>query len=117
MQKLTQTFNDGVLTVYSVGNIASAGNKPKNGLTSKLIGLRYEERVVGMSRYWTALQAQAKVNQMLRVPRINSVSIQDIVIPIDGKQYKIVQIQYIQDVEPACMDLSLERVTADYDIA
>lgn len=117
MQKLTQTFNDGVLTVYSVGNIASAGNKPKSSLILKLGGLRYEERVVGMSRFWSAMQAQAKVSQMLRVPRINTVSTQDVVIPVDGKQYKIVQIQYIQDVEPACMDLSLERVTADYDIA
>lgn len=117
MQKLTQTFNDGILTVYSVGNIASAGNKPKNGLTAKINNLRYEERVVGMSRYYLAAQAQVKVNHMLRVPRINSVSTQDIVIPTDGKQYKIVQIQYIQGVEPACMDLSLERVTADYDIA
>jgi hypothetical protein len=117
MQKLTQTFNDGILTVYNVGNIASAGNKPKSSLTSKISNLRYEERVVGMSRYYIAAQAQIKVNHMLRVPRINSVSTQDVVIPADGKQYKIVQIQYIQDVEPPSMDLSLERVTADYDIA
>lgn len=114
---LTQSFNDGMAKFYSVSNIASPGNKPKDGLTLKLENpLPYEERTVGMGRYWTAMQAHAKVEQMLRVPRINSVSTQDIAIPNDGQQYKIIQIQYPPDVEPPCMDLSLERVTAKYEI-
>jgi hypothetical protein len=112
----TQTFNDGILNIYEVKNIAEAGKKPIKGLTKKVSSLRFEERIVGMSRFWTAKQSQVQINQMLRTPRINSVSTQDVVIPVDGKQYEIKQIQYISDVDPPCMDLSLERLVTAYDI-
>ena len=39
MQK-PQTFNDGVANIYSVGNIASPGGMPKDGLTLKVEALR-----------------------------------------------------------------------------
>ncbi|HBV85762.1 MAG TPA: hypothetical protein DEF42_03685 [Desulfosporosinus sp.] len=113
----TQTFNDGILNIYSVGNIAQAGNKPKEGLTLKLGNLHYEERTVGMGRFWTAKQAKVKIDRLLRVPRFQNVSSQDIAIPNDGRQYEIKQVQYPPDVYPPAMDLSLERVEADYDIA
>ncbi len=118
MASKIQTFNDGVVSIYTVGNIATAGNMPKEGLTLKFEKpLPYEERTVGMGRYWAAMQNQVKVQQMLRVQRINNLSTQDVAIPIDGEQYKIVQVQYPKDVEPPCMDLSLERLVAEYDIA
>lgn len=113
---LTQTFNDGIVEIYSVGNISEQGNMPKDGLTLKVGPLRYEERTVGMGRFWTAAQAQVKIEQMLRVPRVNSISSQDIAIPKDGHQYKIVQIQYPPGVEPPSMDLSLERLEEAYEI-
>jgi hypothetical protein len=116
MKSLTQQFNDGVLSVYKVGNIAEDGDKPKQGLTLKQGGLRYEERTVGMSRFWTAMQNNSKVEQMLRVQRINGISLHDVAIPRDGDQYDIIQIQFIKDVEPASMDLSLQKVSAAYDI-
>jgi hypothetical protein len=114
---MTQTFNDGIVNIYSVGNIANDGNMPKEGLTLKVGLLRYEERTVGMSRFWTAMQAQAQIDQVLRVPLTRSVSTQDVAIPNDGEQYEIKQIQYPKGVEPPSMDLSLERAEADYDIA
>lgn len=116
LQTLTQTFNDGVVNIYSVGNIAAPGNMPKDGLTLKAGSLHYEERTVGMNRFWTGMQAQAKIEQLIRVPRINSVSPQDIAIPNDGEQYRIIQLQYPKDVSPPCMDLSLERLEAAYEI-
>jgi cellobiose phosphorylase len=114
---LTQTFNDGVVNIYSVANIADAGKMPEEGITIKVSALHYEERTVGMSRFYTAMQNQAKVEQMLRVPRIDSVSSQDVAIPNDGNQYKIIQVQYPKDVEPPVMDLSLERLEANYAIS
>ncbi|HWT27170.1 MAG TPA: hypothetical protein VN131_04460 [Mobilitalea sp.] len=116
MKSLTQQFNDGVLSVYTVGNIAEDGDMPKQGLTLKQDGLRYEERTVGMSRFWTAKQNSSTVEQMLRVPRINGISLHDVAIPRDGEQYDIVQIQFINDVEPRSIDLSLQKVSAAYDI-
>jgi hypothetical protein len=112
----TQPFNDGIVNIYSVKNTADAGNMPKeDGLTLKVGSLRFEERVVGMGRYWTALQEQARIEQLLRVPRINSVNVHDVAI-LNGQQYNIMQVQYPPDVKPPCMDLSLERLEVAYEV-
>lgn len=116
LKTLTQTFNDGVVDIYNVDNIALAGNKPKQGLTKKVGPLRYEERVVGMTRFWTAKQSNAKVQQILRTPRVANVNIDDIAVPNDGTQYRILQVQYPPNVEPPVMDLSLEKLEVIYDI-
>ena len=113
----TQTFNDGVANIYTVCNIAESGEMPKDGLTLKIGALRYKERTVGMSRYWVAMQAQARIDLVLRTPQLRSVSLHDVVTPIDGEQYRIVQIQYPEDMEPPVMDLSLQRLEVAYDIA
>lgn len=111
-----QTFNDGIVSIYSVSNISKPGGMPKDGLTIKVGSLRYEERTVGINRFWTAKQANSKVSQLLRVSRINSVSTDDVAIPNDGEQYKIIQIQYPKDTDIPVMDLSLERVDKKYEI-
>ena len=116
LKSLSQTFNDGVANIYSVKNIAQAGNMPKDGLTLKVGSLRYEEKIVGMSRFWAASQEQTKIARLLRMPRVDSVDRADVVIPVDGKQYEIMQVQYLPDIEPACMDLSLERVEVAYEV-
>jgi len=109
-----QTFNDGLIDIYSIGNIAEKGDRPKDGLLEKRKGIRYEERTVGMGRYWTAVQANAKVSQLLRVPR-TSLDTGDVAVPNDGNQYKIVQIQTVKEVRPPIMDISLERIDKPYE--
>ena len=111
----TQTFNDGVVSIYSVSNVAEQGNKPNNKLSLKLGNLRFEERIVGMGRYWTALQVHAKIGRMIRTQRIEAVTVHDIAI-LNNQQYEIVQVQYSPDTEPRCMDLSLERLGVAYEI-
>jgi hypothetical protein len=112
-----QQYNDGILRVYEVGNIAQPGNMPKQGLTLKLPNpLRYEELKVFDSKFWTASQDGTKIERLLRTPRVDKVVRDDKIIPIDGKQYKIVQIQYPVDVLPKSMDLSLERLEVAYDV-
>lgn len=106
-------FNDGVVKIYSVENVAEDGDRPKECLKLKHT-LRYKERTVGMDRYWTAKQAQAKIDLLLRAPKLRDISTQDIAIPVDGNQYKIVQIQYPEGLN--VMDLSLERVASDYEL-
>lgn len=116
MQQKTQTFNDGALKLYEVQNIAEDGNMPKDGLVLKHSSVRYEERTVGISRFWTAQQFNSTIERVLRIQRVPNVNRNDIVIPNDGQQYTIKQIQLIKDVMPISYDLSLERVDADYDI-
>lgn len=117
MLKQNQTFNDGIANIYSVGNIAAPGGMPKDGLTLKLEKIRYKERTVGLNRYWAAMQTQARIDLVLRMPQLRNVSLHDVVTPVDGEQYRIVQIQYPEDVEPPVMDLSLQRLEVAYDIA
>lgn len=108
------THNDGVVKIYEVANIAPPGSMPKEGLTLKET-LRYYERTVGINRYYAALQANAKIKYVLRCPRRRNVSSQDVAIPNDGEQYRITLIQYPEN-SPSEMDLTLEAVTAKYDI-
>jgi len=112
---ITQTFNDGVLAVYRVDNIAAPGNRLKDGLLLKFGSIPYEERTVGVTRFVLNMQAQSTIVKLLRIPYVNGVSMGDVVIPIDGEQYKIKQAQVIKEVEPKCLDLSLERVTTRYE--
>jgi hypothetical protein len=115
MLRNSQQFNSGVVKIYEVTNTAQDGGMPQEKLTLKKT-LRYHERTVGLQRFWTAQQANVKISYVLRCPRLRSISTQDIAVPNDGKQYKIVQIQYPEDVDPPVMDLTLEEMKAVYDI-
>ena len=108
-----QPFDDGVVKIYTLGNIAKDGDMPKDGLTLKET-IRYKERTVGMGRFWTAQQEHVKIDLLLRVQKLRNISSQDVAIPNDGKQYIIKQVQYIE--EQPVMDLSLERLSEDYEI-
>lgn len=112
----SQTHNDGVVNIYGVVNISTPPDRPREGLELKHT-LRYKERTVGLNRYYAAKQAGVAVAYVLRVPMIRNISPQDVAIPSDGKQYRIEQIQYPEDISPPVMDITLREVTTVYDIA
>lgn len=115
LRSKAQSFNDGIVSIYEVTNAADAGKMPTQELVLKQT-LRYHERTVGLTRYYAAMQANIRVQYVLRCQRLRDVSAQDVAIPNDGKQYRIVQVQYPEEVTPPVMDLTLEEVTAVYDI-
>lgn len=125
---VSQTFNSGTLTVYRVTDAAQPGRKPVQKLELK-ISLPYEERRVGVSRYYAAQQAQVRVDRVLRVPDSGVIVLsdggtqiaarvdpQDVAVTEDGTQYSIEQVQAVPDVWPKCADLTLSRVTQIYEI-
>jgi SPP1 family predicted phage head-tail adaptor len=114
MLQKTQTFNDGAVGIYTVTNISPPGKMPKEGVALKHT-LRYKERTVGMQRFYAAMQANIRINYVLRCPKLRDITTKDVAIPNDGKQYKIVQIQYPEDLD--VMDLTLEELTAKYEVA
>lgn len=116
LQHKALTFNDGVVKVYGVTDTSTPGNKPTEGLTLKQT-LRYKERTVGFNRFFTALQHAIKVQYVLRCPKVLGITTQDVAIPNDGKQYRILQVQYPEDVDPPVMDLTLEEVLTTYAIS
>ena len=112
-----QSFNDGLVGIYKVGDVALSGDMPQEGLILKQ-SLRYKERTVGLNRYYSASQNNIKVDSVIRCPEVRGLSEKTtdilVAIPVDGQQYKVVQIQYIEDAKPPSMDLTLERLGEDY---
>lgn len=111
-----QTFNDGLCTVYALENRGRAGGMPVKRLVRKY-SLRYEERTVGLTRFYTAMQHDEKIALVLRVPRMADESVLAVCIPADGMQYEIKQIQHPRDISPPVSDLSLERLGVNYEFA
>ncbi|BCI60846.1 phage head closure protein [Solibaculum mannosilyticum] len=110
-------MDDGLCSIYKVKNVAEKGNKPVKGLT-KLVGpVCYEERTVGITRYYTAMQAHVRVDRVLRIWKNTEISSQDVCIPADGQQYTIQQIQHTTDDDGLPVsDLTLERLEVTYDV-
>lgn len=113
--KVTQNFEDGLASIYGVTDGAAPGYKPKPTLTKK-VTLRYEERRLGIQRYYEAQQNQVQIERVIRVPRFSVVSSQDVAVTEDGKQYRVDLVQIVTDVFPASMDLTLSRIDQKYEV-
>ena len=113
--KNKQTFNDGIIKIYDVQDIAEPGNMPKDGLKLKET-LRFHCRTVGIKRYYTAMQANQQVDALLRCPYRKSVSAQDVAV-WNGRQYRVELVQRPENIVPPVMDLTLARLEQDYEFA
>lgn len=114
-QRQKQAFNDGVVMVYSVGDIAKPGDMPKQGLVLKET-LRFHWRTVGIKRYYIAMQASQQVDEVIRCPYRETVCAKDVAV-LAGKQYRIDLVQRPEGIVPPVMDLTLSRVEQDYVLA
>lgn len=114
--EITQGYNDGVVTVYAVTDAGPPGGLPVEKLVKKAV-LRYEERRLGLQRYYQGKQNQVEVERVLRTPRRKGVSSQDLAVTEDGQQYRIDLVQSAADVYPPSMDLTLVRITQKYDVS
>ena len=61
------TFDDGIVGIYVLSNIAEAGKKPVKGLT-QVEQLYFGYDVLGLNRYYTALQAHQQIAAVINVP-------------------------------------------------
>ena len=106
--EVSQTFNDGIVTVFSVEDTAKPGYQPKETPKAKGV-LRYEEQRLGIQRYYAGKQNQIDIQRVIRVPKVPGITSQDIAVTEDGQKYRIDLIQAVKDVWPACLDLTLRR--------
>ena len=105
--EITQGINDGTVTIYAQIDVSNPGYQPKLQLKKK-IALRYEERKLGIQRYYAAAQNQIRVERVIRVPQTGKVTSQDVAITEDGAKYRIDLVQKA-DVYPSSVDLTLVR--------
>ena len=111
------TYDDGILKVYTVSNIAENGSKPKKGLTLKE-EFYFSFDVLGINRYFTALEAKIQLEHIVNIPGWSVVSPLDICVLEDGTQYRIQMIQPLLDEDGLRMTkLSLERISENYEFA
>ena len=106
--EVSQSFNSGIVTVYSVEDSAEPGFKPVKKLTEKA-KLRYEERRLGFQRFYSGMQNMIQIERVIRVPKFD-ITNQDIAITEDGKEYRIDLVQKVPDVFPECVDISLSKI-------
>lgn len=118
MLKEQVSFNDGIADIYTVENAALPGDKPADKLSDRRT-VRFANRTVGAVRFFTAKQADAKIDRMIMIPKGIKVSPQDVVILVseDENQYGIEQVQNKTDTRPHTTLISLRRLESKYDFA
>jgi len=114
-REVSQTYNDGVVTVYRVTDSAVPGNMPVID-TEKCAVLHYEEQRLGITRYYAAAPTMAQVERVIRVPRRDGIDAQMMAITEDGRKYRIDLVQTVMDVFPPSLDLTLSKVTHNAEV-
>lgn len=107
--EISQRYNDGIVRIYSVTDTAEPGYAPVETPTEK-IKLPYEERRLGITRYFSGAQNQMQIDRVLRVQRAGKVNTQDIAVTEDGQNYRVDLVQSVPDVWPESMDLTLSKI-------
>lgn len=93
-----ERFNDGICTIHLIDEDGNATEAKEN--------LRFQERTVGVKRYYEAMTAKVTVDRLVRVPQRPWLTTEYLVV-IDGAVYEIRQVQSIGDTMPKTNDLSL----------
>ena len=114
--EITQDYNDGLVKICTVTDAAEPGRMPVERLALK-VKLCYEERSLGLQRYYSGKQNQVEVQRVIRTPRRKEVSSQDVAVTEDGVQYRIDLVQPVIGIYPPSMDLTLTRIEQDYDVS
>lgn len=105
--EISQAYNSGYVTIYEVTDAAAPGLQPVPALKEKL-QLPYEERLLGLRRYYDAKQNQIEVQRVIRVQRTPfPITSQDVAETEDGRKYRIDLVQSMVDVYPPSLDLTL----------
>ena len=113
---ISQTYNDGMVSIYEVRDTAAAGYQPVETQTLKF-KLPYSERKLGIQRFYSARQNQTEVSRVIRVPHTAAVSNLDTAVTEDGVKYRIDLVQLVPDAYPASDDLTLVRFSQGGDEA
>lgn len=107
---VTQNYNDGVVAIIAVVDTAKPGYQPQPGDPQEKYTLRYEERRLGIQRYYSSLQNQIQLDRVIRVPRVAGITTQDLAVTEDKQAYRIDLVQSVMDVYPPSLDLTLTKI-------
>lgn len=98
-------FRDGICKIYAL-----EGNRP----CEKLIERHFEDRTVGMKRYYAAKGAGLTIEKLIYI-RYTALSPEFHAIVIGDNQYRIEQVQHLYDTNPPTTALSLRKTGRFYE--
>lgn len=105
--KVTQCYNDGTVVISETSDAADNGLLPVVTKTAKGT-LPYQERRLGLQRYYEAKQNQIRVERVIRVPAPSwPITSLDDAQTEDRNNYRIDLVQIVPDVYPPSLDLTL----------
>ena len=108
------TFDDGILSIYKTVDVSKPGMKPEIQLELK-DQYYFGFDNIGITRYYTAMQANQQISAVVNIPDWGDISTLDICALEDGKQYKIAMRQPTTDENGLRITkLSLERMDEQY---
>ena len=110
------TCDDGIVKICDVVNVSEPGMKPKIRLrvrSEQFFG--YE--TVGITRYFTALQAQVQIANVIHIWEDRSITSNNVCILEDGCQYRCSLVQHmVNEDNLPITKLSLERINEEYEL-
>lgn len=113
--EITESYNDGIVNIYSVQDGAAPGYRPVPVLVL-VKRMRYQERYLGINRLYSGRQNQVDIQRIVRVQKVPGVSNQNVAITEDGQQYRIDSVQDVIGAYPPSLDLTLATVEQEYEV-
>ena len=113
--EITESYNDGIVNIYTVQDGAAPGYRPVPVLVL-VKRMRYQERYLGINRLYSGRQNQVDIQRIVRVQKVPGVSNQDVAITEDGQQYRIDSVQDVIGAYPPSLDLTLATVEQKYEV-
>lgn len=89
-------FDDGVVFICNLTNLANNGDMPREVLIKKSKHL-FEERAVGVSRQYQAKGVNERVDRLVRIPQTKSIHIGQYAMLGNGEQFRIDNVSHGQD--------------------
>lgn len=93
-----EVFNDGICSFHVMDEDGNAGTEKER--------LRFQDRTVGVKRYYEAMTAKVQIDRLIRVPMRPWLTSEYLAV-IEGTVYEIKQVQKISDTRPKTNDISL----------
>ena len=95
-----ESFKDGLCSFWTLD---------ENRRPQKLVeDIRFQNRVVGSTRNFSAEQAGHKIEKMIRIPRTDLV-VRGTFVVIGTEQFQVLQAQTIMDTIPQCTQITLTQ--------
>lgn len=113
--EITESYNDGIVNIYTVQDGAAPGYRPVPVLVL-VKRMRYQERYLGINRLYSGRQNQVDIQRIVRVQKVPGVSNQNVAITEDGQQYRIDSVQDVIGAYPPSLDLTLATVDQKYEV-